>query len=578
MGKLLQPIKGLFQKFPSWHQWQKIPSVLNKKERYFILGFFLLIALSLLGWLISYNIKNTMIAPNYGGSFKEGIVGGPQYLNPILSQTNDADGDVTELIFSGLMKYDSQGELVPDLAEKYAIGDEGKTYDFFLKKDIKWHDNVPFTADDVVFTIQTIQNPDSRSPLRINWTGVEVEKLDDWTVRFKLKTSYAPFLANATTEIIAKHIWEKILPEKFLLAQENLSPVGTGPYKLKKIKKDKEGFVSYIELEAFGDYGSERRPFIEKIGLYFYPDEESLIKAYNKNDIDNLNLLSIQNKSLLKRVNSKSYTQELSLPHYFAVFFNQTKSKALSDKTVRLALNYATDKKQIIDQVLGGEAEMVDSLIPSGVWGHSDETKVYNFDVEYAKTILEQAGWKDTDNDGIREKKEDKLEFDLITTELKQLQQTANILQEQWLQIGAKVNVKILNIGEIQQEYIRPREYQALLFGEVLGLDPDPYSFWHSSQKKDPGLNLALYDNKKVDELLRDARQTLDQETRLKKYEESQQLVIDDAPVVFLYSPYYLYYTAKKIKGVEVKNIVLPSKRFSDIENWYIKTQRVKKS
>jgi len=577
MGKISQFIKGVFSKFPSRHQWQKIPSVLDKKERYFILGFFLLLIVSLLSWLISYNIKNTIVAPNYGGSFREGIAGSPQYLNPILSQTNDADRDVTELIFSGLMKYDSQGNLVPDLVEKYAMGDNGKMYDFFLKKDIKWHDGQSFTADDVVFTIKTIQNPDSRSPLRINWTGVEVEKIDDFTVRFKLKNPYAPFLANTTTGIIPKHIWEKILPEKFLLAPENLSPIGTGPYQLKKIKKDKEGFISSIELGAFGDYNSSRRPFIEKIELYFYPDEESLIRAYNRNQIDNLGLLSIQNKSLLKRVNSKSNVYELNLPHYFAVFFNQTKSKALSDKTVRLALNYATDKNQIINEVLGDEGKVVDSPIPTGVWGHTDETKIYKFDLEYAKNILEQAGWKDTDNDGIREKKEDKLEFELITTELKQLQQTANILQEQWSKIGARVQVKILNIGEIQQEYIRPREYQALLFGEVLGLDPDPYSFWHSSQKKDPGLNLALYDNKKVDDLLKDARQNLNQEQRLNDYKQFQQLVIDDAPVIFLYGPYQLYFSAKKIKGIEVQNIVLPSKRFAEIERWYIKTQRVKK-
>ena len=577
MRNFIQLLKRPFSKIPSWHQWQKIPGVLNKKERYFILGFLFLGIASLFSWLFVYNIKNTIVVPNYGGSFREGIIDSPQYLNPILSPVNDADRDVTRLIFSGLIKYDSQGKLVPDLAEKYAIGDNGKIYDFFLRKDIKWHDGQTFSADDVVFTIKTIQNSDSRSPLRANWKGVTVEKIDDFTVRFKLESPYAPFLANTTTGIIAKHIWEKILPEKFILAQENLSPIGTGLYKLKKIKKDKEGFINYIELQAFGDYGYDRRPFIEKIEFYFYPDEESLIKAYNRNTIDNLSLLSVQSQELLKRTKSKSYLYELNLPRYFAVFFNQTKSKALADKTVRLALNYATNKNELIEKILNGEGAPVESPIPMGVWGHSDKTKIYNFDTEYAKTILEQAGWKDADNDGVREKKEDKLEFDLITTELKQLQQTANILQEQWLKIGAKVNVKIMNIGEIQQEYIRPREYQALLFGEVLGLDPDPYSFWHSSQKKDPGLNLALYDNKKVDEFLKDARQNLIQDVRLKDYEQFQQLVVDDAPVVFLYSPYHLYYAAKKVKGIEVKNVVLPSERFSDIERWYIKTQRVKK-
>jgi len=571
-----QLIKRLFNKFPSWHQWQKIPSVLNQKERYFIIALLILTISSLMGWLIFHNLKDTIVAPNYGGSFSEGIVGSPIYINPVLSQANDSDRDVSELIFSGLLKYNSKGELVPDLAEKYNIGENGKVYEFFLRKDIKWHDGKQFTADDVIFTINTIQNPDFRSPLRINWVGIEIEKVDDYKIKFKLKNAYAPFLSNTTVGIIAKHIWEKISPDNFSFVPENLEPIGTGPYKFKKAEKDKDGFISRIELTAFGDYGSDKRPFIEKINLNFYPDEESAIKAYNRGQVDNLNLFSIQSKTLL-RGQTRSNIYELNLPRYFAVFFNQTKSKPLSDKTVRMALNYATNKKEIIDKVLGGEGRQVDSPIPDGVMYHADDLKIYDWAQEHANNILEAAGWKDIDNDGIREKDGEKLEIELITTELKELQQVANLLSEQWAKIGAKINVKPMEIGVIQQEYIRPREYQALLFGEVLGLDPDPYSFWHSSQKKDPGLNLALYNNKKIDDLLSTARQILEPNLRTAKYKEFQQLVIDDAPVVFLYSSYNLYLATKKIKGITVENIVLPSKRFADIEKWYIKTQRVKK-
>ena len=571
-SKFIKKILGIF---PSWQQWKKIPSVLNKKERYFILGLSVLVIVSLFTWLISYNLVNTILEPNFGGSFKEGIIGSPQYLNPVLSQSNDADRDVTELIFSGLMKYNSKGQLVPGLAEKYAIGNEGKVYDFFIRKDVKWHDGEPLTIDDVIFTIRTIQNPEYRSPLRINWTGVEIERIDDWTIRFKLKTPYAPFLANTTIGIIPRHIWEKVMPNNFTLAPENLEPIGTGPYKFKKIKKDKEGFVESIELEAFGEYNLNR-PYIEKITLYFYPDEEGLIRAYNKGQIDNLNLISAQNKSKIQGI-KKTNIYRLNLPRYFTVFFNQSKSKALSDETVRLALNYATDKQEIINEVLDGEAKPVNSPIPSGIWSHTDEIQMYDFALEHANNILEEDGWIDEDEDGIREKDDEKLEIELITTELKELQQVANLLQKQWSKIGAQINLKIMNIGEIQQEHIRPRNYQALLFGEVLGLDPDPFSFWHSSQKKDPGLNLALYDNSTVDALLKEARQTLDEETRLENYKEFQQLVVEDAPAVFLYSSYQLYFVDKKIKGIETENIVLPSKRFVDIQDWYIKTQRLKK-
>ncbi|MCX6729924.1 MAG: ABC transporter substrate-binding protein [Candidatus Portnoybacteria bacterium] len=563
-------------KLPTIYQWRKFPSVLNKKERCFVMGIVVLIIVSALGWIIVHKLTTTIVAPDFGGSFTEGIVGNPQYINPVLSQASDSDRDVTELIFSGLTKYNSKGEIVPNLAQEYKIGDNGKTYEFTLRTDIKWHDGENFTADDVVFTITTIQNPEFRSPLRVNWSGVEIEKIDDYKVRFKLKTAYAPFLANTTTGIIAKHIWEKVTPANFSLVPENLEPIGTGLYQLTKINKNKDGFISYIRLEAFGEYASGRRPFIDKINLNFYPDEITAIKAYNRGQIDNLSLISIKNKSLVKGEN-RSNIEKLVLPRYFAVFFNQSKSKVLSDKVVRQALNYATNKKQIIEDVLNGEGETVDSPIPAGIWGHANDLKIYDFAQEHANNILEAAGWKDTDNDGIREKGIEELEIELVTTDMKELQQVANILQEQWSKIGVKTNVKILEIGEVQQEYVRPREYQALLFGEVLGFDPDPFSFWHSTQKKDPGLNLALYDNTKVDALLRDARQILEPELRLKKYKDFQQLVIDDAPVVFLYSSYQIYLTSKNIKGFENKNIILPSKRFTDIESWYIKTQRIKK-
>ena len=323
-------------RFPTIHQWQKFPNVLNKKERYFVIVIVILIIVSAFGWIIAHKLTTTIVAPNFGGSFTEGIVGSPQYINPILSQASDSDRDVTELIFSGLTKYNSKGEIVPNLAQEYKIGDNGKTYEFILRNDIKWHDGEKFTADDVVFTINRIQNPDFRSPLRVSWSGVEIEKIDDYKIKFKLKNAYAPFLANTATGIIAKHIWEKITPANFSLMPENLEPIGTGPYKLTQIKKDKDGFVSYIKLEAFGDYDSERRPFINKINLNFYPDEITAIKAYNRGQIDNLSLISIKNKSLIKGEN-RSNIEKLVLPRYFAVFFNQSKSKALSDKVVRQA-------------------------------------------------------------------------------------------------------------------------------------------------------------------------------------------------------------------------------------------------
>ncbi len=567
------------EKWPSRSQWKKLPFLISSKERYFIIVLFILIAASLLTWHFSYRAKHTMLIPKHGGTYTEGIIGSPQYINPVLAQANDADQDISELVFSGLMKYDSQGKLIPDLAEDYRIKEEGKVYEFDLRKNVAWHDGKLFTADDVIFTINILQDPDYRSPLIFNWNGVDVEKIDDYAVRFTLKNPYAPFLNNTTIQILPRHIWENVLPTEFLLAEANLKPVGTGPYKFEKFEKSKRGTVKIIHLEAYDNYHLGR-PYIKNIIFKFYVNEENLIQAYNQRNIDGLGFLSAQNQDILKRVR-KLEIHSLKLPRYFTVFFNQSQSKALSEKPVRLALNYATNKQEIIDQVLNGQGTPVHSPIPKGVFGHSSETKIYDFAIEHANNLLEAADWQKNEQTGIREKVIDEkvvpLEINLATTEWPELEKVAKLIQQQWLRLGVQVNLKILSIAEIQQEYIRPREYQALLFGEILGAEPDPFPFWHSSQKRDPGLNLALYQNKEADELLKDARQLSDPEKRKEKYEQFQRLVVEDVPAVFLYNPYYLYPLEKKVKGIEIENIPTPSKRFSAIENWYIKTKRVRK-
>jgi len=573
---------NFIKNWPSKAQWKKLPSLLSKKERYFILGLLILAIISLITWGVSYRLSHTILIPSYGGSYKEGLIGSPQYINPILCQTYDTDQDISELIFSGLMKYDSHGELMPDLAERYTIGEEGKVYDFFLRKNVTWHDGNPFNADDVVFTIQTIQDPDHKSPVIFNWSGVEIEKIDDYTVRFKLKNAYAPFLNNTTVGMLPKHIWENISPPEFFLTETNLKPIGTGPYKFKKFEKDRKGSIKALYLQANEKYHLNG-PYIKNITFRFYVNEESLIGAYNKNEIAGLGFISAQNKPLLKNYKRKLNIYPLKLPRYFAVFLNQSKSKALSDKTVRLALNYATNKQEIIDEILNSEGIAVNSPIPPGVFGHTSEVKVYDWALEHANNLLDAADWQRNEETNIREKvftndeEPTSLKISLITTEWPELQQVAGILQKQWSKIGAEIEIKILSIAEIQQEYIRPREYQALLFGEVLGSDPDPFAFWHSTQKRDPGLNLALYDNRDVDKLLEEAREAFDSEIRAKKYEEFQKLVVEDVPVIFLYNPFYLYSVSKTIKGIEIENIPIPSKRFSGIEGWYIKTKRIKK-
>lgn len=534
----------------------------------------LVILVSICLLIINVYLNKTEIKPQVGGQYKEGVLGQPRFINPILAQTNDADRDLVQLIYSGLFKYNNQGELIHDLAQSYTISDDGLNYEIRLKENLVWHDQEPLTADDVIFTIKTIQNPEYKSPLKNNWQGVLIEKIDDFTIKFKLNNIYAPFLHNLTVGIVPKHLWAGISAQNFPLAQYNLKPIGSGPYKFKEFTQNKEGQIELIKLVSNESF--YQVPFIEKITLKFYKNQTDLINAYKRGQIDGLNFLSAAN---LSEIASDFKIHQINLPAYYAIFFNQTESKALSDKAVRLALSYATNKQEIIENVLAGYGQKVDSPLLPGWFGYNSEIKTYDFSLEQAQIILQEADWKDSNEDGIKEKtindQETDLEITILTTDWPELEQTAQLLKAQWEKIGARVNLETTDISTIQQDFIRPRQYQALLFGEVLGADPDPFAFWHSSQKKDPGLNLSLYQNKKVDKLLEETRQTSDHQIRIDKYNEFQELLVEDIPAIFLYSPIYLYPVDKKVKGINIQKLAIPSQRFSQVENWYIRIDRV---
>ena len=539
-----------------------------------ILSFVILI--SVITLIFGVYVNKTDSVPELGGEYSEGVLGQPRFINPVLAQTNDADRDLVQFIYSSLFKYDGQGNLIPDLVEECSIGEDNVTYNITLKKDVLWHDNELLTVNDVIFTIKTIQDPEYKSPLRSIWQGIQIEKIDEFTIQFKLNNVYVNFLHNLTISIMPRHLWAGISASNFPLAQYNLKPIGSGPYKFKEFNKNEDGNIESMKFVYNENYYLTEGPFIKKLNIFFYRNQDSLIKAYQKRQIDGLSFLSPQNEL---EVRNSINIHNINLPIYYSVFFNQTKSKPLADRNVRLALSYATNKEEIIEKVLNGKGEQVNSPLLSNWPNYTSEIDIYDFALEHAQNILEENGWKDTDEDGIRQKtindEDTKLEINLVASDWPEFEQTAEILKEQWGKVGAQVNLEIIESIDIQQEYLRPRNYQALLFGEVLGADPDPFAFWHSTQKKDPGLNVAFYENKEVDKLLEDARQTIEQEKRTEKYAEFQKILIEDVPAVFLYSPTYLYPVNKKIKGIEIEKLAQPSFRFSQIENWHINTKRV---
>lgn len=521
--------------------------------------------------------KISIEVPTEGGVFVEGIIGTPRFINPVLT-ISDADRDLSALVYSGLMRSGNNG-LIHDLAEKHEISEDGLCYAFTLKDNLLWSDNEPVTSDDIVFTIEQIRNPIIKSPKRASWEGVGIEKIDAKTIRFCLEKPYAPFLENTTLGILPYHLWKDILPEQITLSDFNINAIGSGPYKIEKISRNSSGIITSYTLISNTNFAL-KKSYIEKIVLKFYPSEKTLIDAYTKGEIDSLNSVSPKNALEIKK--SSSVLRHYFLPRIFAVFFNQDEASLFAEQEVRTALNLSVDKNAIIEEVLQGFGVPVEGPIPPGSIGFKKATtseETFEERLSQAKEILAKNGWKMNEEENILEKKTtkktSKLEFSISTSNMVDLVQTSQLLKEMWEKIGAKVNIKVYEIGDLEQNVIRPRKYQSLLFGEIMGRDPDPFAFWHSSQRNDPGLNIALYTNITADKLLEGARTTFDPKEREEKYFKFQEEIGKDQPAIFIYSPHFIYLTPTSIKNIEETSITIPSERFSQIYNWYINTKRV---
>lgn len=565
----------------SRRRWLYLPRLFSRSEkiRTGIAAALALIALvALLGRLY---VRFTVPAPAIGGALREGLLHEPRFINPLYA-ANDADRDLAALVFSKLIRYDHDGNVVMDLAESIEASDDAKTYTVHLRPNVEWHDGEPFTAADVTFTLKAIQNPEYKSPLRANWQGVVVEEIDAQTVRLILRQPYAPFLENLAVGILPEHLWKRTPRESASLSDLNLKPVGTGPYRFDKFTRRGDGSITSVVLTRNKNYYA-RGPFIKTIRFVFYPNEEQLIAAYRRNEIDSFLLDSSSRVDELSSLDLELH--QLKLPKVFAVFLNASLEPAFGRKAVRKALALALDRRKILREVGSNNGALANSPIPAGTLGFNADIAALPYDPDQAKTLLTSDGWKDANGDGVLErtegtgskKKIQTLEIHLVTSDSPELAKTADLIAGMWQAIGAKVEVSALTVNDLEASMIRPRAYEALLFGEVFGHDPDPFAFWHTSQLKDPGLNIALYSNRSVDTLLETARRTSDPESRSKKYAEFQKAVTDEIGAIFLYSPFDYYAVRKNVRGISPLNVALSEERFAEVAQWYIDTDRVLK-
>ena len=551
-------------------------------ERLALYVFSILLGLSTLALLSAVNNAVSVEIPAQGGSLTEGEVGSVRFINPVLT-LSQADEDLTALVYSGLTRALPDGTIIPDLASSYEISSDGTTYTFRLRQNNVFHDNTPVTSADVLFTVQLAQNPDVKSPHRADWEGVTASAPDKYTVVFKLPRAYAPFIQNTTMGILPQRLWKNIPAAELPFSPLNTHPVGTGPYKVSDQNIDNTGAATRYELSPFAKFALGA-PHLKRITFLFYGNDAAMIQALNAREIDAIAGISPDELDGIRRTDLTTMTA--LLPRVFGVFFNQGRSAVLADSSVRFALDTAIDKERLVDLVLKGYGAGLDSPIPSGLMGgapqnvNASSTLVQSAftdeTVAAAHAVLVKGGWTYSATSSTwTNKKKQVLGFTLSTADSPQLVATAQALADAWKKLGVNVKVQVYSLSDLNTTVLRPRQYDALLFGEVVGRELDLFAFWHSSQRNDPGLNLSLYTNSKADLLLSQARATTNATDREKLYAQFAALVKKDDPAIFLYAPEFVYVVPKNIAGIELGALTTPAERFLNVYEWYTDTQYV---
>ncbi|MCD4760324.1 ABC transporter substrate-binding protein [bacterium] len=566
------------KKIPNLLQIKQLPKFLNKIEKLQLIVALLILIISstALGW--RFYLKNSITVPKDGGSYTEGLIGAPRLVNPILADT-DVDRDLIKLVFSGLMKFDQQGQLIPDLANGYTIDAEQTTYTFELKNNIRWHNGEPITANDVVFTINSIKNVEYNSPFKNSFNGITINQINDHTIQFKLEKPFAPFLSILTIGIIPEHLWYSIPAFGASRADLNIKPIGSGPYKFKSLTRESNGNIKNYTLETYNDYHLDA-PHIEELHFKFYPDFLTGATALQNKNIDGLIYLPKEYKEDIKS-NKKVNFYNLQFPQYTAVFFNPKNNDLLSDKNIRRALAISVNKEKILTEVLNDDGQIIHAPILPGLIGYDPETKAEDYSPNKAAEILDNLKWTKPEEGQFRTKtnnddEEEELSIKLTTINQSENVKAATIIQESWEAIGIQTELEIISKNKIKKDVIETRNYQALVFGEVINVNSGPYPFWHSSQNQHPGLNLSVLANKDIDSYLEDVRNAKTDQTKLEPLQKFQEKLLALNFAIFLYNPTYTYPVNNKIKGPEdLRFINLPADRFNNITAWYIKTKRV---
>ncbi|OGG42116.1 hypothetical protein A3A21_00590 [Candidatus Jorgensenbacteria bacterium RIFCSPLOWO2_01_FULL_45_25b] len=530
-----------------YHTWTKRERIIG------VVSFVVFVLSSITRTTLAIN-EWSVAVPVAGGTYREGVVGQPIAINPIIS-ANPVDADISSLLYASLGSISSNIEKKKDEV----------TYTIKIKEGLVWSNGQPLTSNDIIFTIQTIQNPEASSPLYETWRGATTERISELQVQITLSSPYAFFLNHIENLfVIPKHIYGTIPAANLRLSAYNLEPVGSGPYIFKSFLKRKDGFISEYRLERNETYHGEK-PFIKKFYLIFFEKEEDALKAFKLRQIDGFGTTNPENIIEAKKTieNGGGIIEKIPMSRYYAIFFNPNINGILKQQSVRTALDNAIDKERITKEVFG---ENIASPVSGPFMNKKDSA---DYSSEEIRSLLEKARGKD-----------ERIVINLIVPQISFLEKTAGIIKKNWEDAGVdEVNLLTLPLDDLMENVVKTNNYEALLFGNVLDVSEDIYPFWHSSQRFYPGLNLALYKNQRADMFIEKIRQTENKEEREIYKEEAEQIINGESPAAFLFSLPYLYVHAEKLKGFGVKSepLSLPKERFGEVTKWHTKEARALK-
>ena len=510
----------------------------------------------------------TPLPPN-PRSHVEAVVGQPVYISPILAR-HDVDRDLVALLFNGLTRVNERFQIVPDLAREWRVSEDGLTYTFGLRRDVVWHDGVPFTADDVVFTVRAIQEQYYQGPAQLAnmWRTVKVEKVHRHSVRFILAEPFTPFLDYTTTGLLPAHLLASepaaLLPQHSF----NLMPIGTGPFQMSEVHLDQ----GYLVLKANSAYFGPS-PRMEQVEFQFYPDRASILTAYNQGAVTGIGgLLPQELGAVRERASLMLYNAPLSREIFIFLNLAHPSASFLADREVRQALLLALDRQKLIDQVLDGQGIVACSVVLPHTWAYHPDLPCYPYNPQHARSLLEQAGWRSPSSlkasgtdDQVQGSQGAQLTLSLLVdganaTHLRLAEEIAR----QWAEVGVQVQVEV----GLDRERLQSGNYMAALVESELLPDPDPYPIWHSTRVNGQGQNYTGFNNREADELMEQGRQITDSEQRAQLYRRFQEIWSQELPALPLYHPVYNYALDEEVEGVQLGLMLGPGDRFRNISQW----------